>query len=161
MDWFYSDWLSWTSCKCAFRSKTRMHSKRMRTARLCIVAGGVMTFDPGRGQVGVVTFDPGWGEVLWPLTLGRGVGVMSFDPGQREVVWWPLTLDTGELLWPLTLGEGGVITFDPGRGEVLWPLTLGRGGGWSLVLSTSSSPVELDRQMPVKTSPSLASLRGR
>ena len=33
----------------------------MRTARLCVVAGGAMTFDSRRGGGGVMTFDPGQG----------------------------------------------------------------------------------------------------
>ena len=56
-----------------------------------------MTFDPDK-MGGVVTFDPGWGEVLQPLTLARrrggvvtfdpgwGGGVVTFDPGQNEVL---------------------------------------------------------------------------
>ena len=55
---------------------TRMHSSRMRTARLRIVPGG----GGGEEEEGAVTFDPG---------QGVGGGVVTFDPGQgggREVL---------------------------------------------------------------------------
>ena len=51
-----------------------MHSSRMRTTRLCIVPGGVVTFDPGKG--GIVTFDPGQGGRCWP----GGGGVVHSPP---------------------------------------------------------------------------------
>ena len=69
--------------KCNERiTKTRMHSSRMRTARLCIVLGGGMeVLSPGLGgrEGGVVTWSGGGGrEVLSP---GAGVRCCHMVPG--------------------------------------------------------------------------------
>ena len=97
---------------------TRMHSSRMRTARLRIVSvwggGGVVTWCHPGGEGGVVTWShPGGGrccdQVPCPGPGGGGVVTWSHPGGGAGVVTWSHP------------GGGGVVTWSHpgGGGEVL------------------------------------------
>ena len=129
--------------------ETRMHSSRMRTARLCIVPGGG----------GVVTWShPGGGGVVtWSHPGGGGEGCCDQVPcpgpgGEGE---------GGVVTRSHVQVRGGVVTRSHvqvrGGGGVLWPGPMSRSRGeggvvtWSMVTHLPPPPPELDRQMPVKT----------
>ena len=113
-----------------FYLKTRMHSSRMRTARLRIVPGGVVSWSRGEG-----------GKCCDLVPGGRDV--LSAGPRGRE----------GVVSWSRGGGEGGVVSWSRGEGRCCQLVPGGREGGvvtGSMVAHPPPTP-ELDRQMPVKT----------